>query len=285
MNLMTMKTIRTLAAVACLILLPLTVSYAQPPKGHLIIVGGGGRTKAITQAIIDLSGGPDAKILVIATASGNPAGAAKSFITEIQKSGVKNLTWIAPTRAQSEDAAFVRKALDGVGGIYFTGGSQKRITDTLQGTLFHKELMKFYENGGMIGGTSAGAAMMSEIMITGSRIDGSDEAFNTIAPKMVETTVGMGFLKGVIVDQHFLKRSRENRLFSVAFDHPDYVCMGIDEATALIVSNGTDIEIVGRSSVTVIEPSGSSIKVDPRSHYGGEARVLLLFEGDRYQVK
>ena len=280
-----MKITRKLAAIVCLLLSASFLSYAQAPKGHLVIIGGGGRTKSITQALIRLSGGPDAKILVISTASADPADAGEGFIEDIRKSGARNLTWIAPTRAQSEDPAYVRKALDGVGGIYFTGGSQKRITDTLLNTLLHKEITKLYENGAMIGGTSAGAAMMSEIMITGDRIDGTNEGFKSISPNMVATTEGMGFLKGVIVDQHFLKRSRENRLFSVAFDHPEYVCMGIDEATALLVSNGTDIEVLGRSSVMVIEPVRSSIKVDPRNDYGGEAHVLLLFAGDRYRIE
>lgn len=280
-----MKTMHTLTAVVCLLLSASFLSDAQAPKGHLVIIGGGGRTKSITQALIRLSGGPEAKILVISTASGNPAEAGESFIEVITKSGAKNLDWIAPTRAQSENPAYVRKVLDGVGGIYFTGGSQKRITDTLRGTLLHKEITKLYESGAMIGGTSAGAAMMSEIMITGDRVDGSKEAFNSISPDLVATTEGMGFLKGVIVDQHFMKRSRENRLFSVAFDHPEYLCMGIDEATAIVVSNGTDIEVLGRSNVMVIEPAGSSVKVDPRSNYGGEARVLLLIAGDRYQIR
>lgn len=279
-----MKTMRSLTAVVCLLISASFLSYAQAPKGHLVIIGGGGRTKSITQALIRLSGGPDARILVISTASGNPEEAGEGFIDDIRKSGAKNLTWIAPTRAQSESPAYVRKVLDGVGGIYFTGGSQKRITDTLRGTLLHREITKLYENGAMIGGTSAGAAMMSEIMITGDRVDGTKEAFNSISPNMVATTEGMGFLKGVIVDQHFLKRSRENRLFSVAFDHPEYVCMGIDEATALIVSNGTDIEVRGRSTVMVIEPVKSSVKADPRSNYGGEARILLLVAGDHYQI-
>lgn len=279
-----MKTMRSLTAVVCLLISASFLSYAQAPKGHLVIIGGGGRTKSITQALIRLSGGPEARILVISTASGNPEEAGEGFIDDIRKSGAKNLTWIAPTRAQSESPAYVRKVLDGVGGIYFTGGSQKRITDTLRGTLLHQEITKLYENGAMIGGTSAGAAMMSEIMITGDRVDGTKEAFNSISPNMVATTEGMGFLKGVIVDQHFLKRSRENRLFSVAFDHPEYVCMGIDEATALIVSNGTDIEVRGRSTVMVIEPVKSSVKADPRSNYGGEARILLLVAGDHYQI-
>ena len=279
-----MRIIRTLTAVACLLLSASFLSDAQTPKGHLVIIGGGGRTKSITQALIQLSGGPDARILVISTAASNPEGAGESFIEDIRKSGARNLTWIAPTRAQSENPAYVRKVLDGVGGIYFTGGSQNRITDTLRNTLLHREIQKLYENGAMIGGTSAGAAMMSEIMITGKRIDGSDETFNAISPNMVGMTEGMGFLKGVIVDQHFLKRSRENRLFSVALEHPEYVCMGIDEATALIVSNGTDIEVKGRSSVMVIEPAAHSVKVDPRGNYGGEARVLMLVAGDRYHV-
>ena len=92
-------------------------------------------------------------------------------------------------------------------------------------------------------------------------------------------------IKGAIIDQHFLKRSRENRLFSVAFDNPECVCIGIDEATALVVTKGREIEVIGRSSVMVIEPDPKSIRVDKNYNYAGKAKVRLLFEGDKFKLK
>ena len=155
----------------------------------------------------------------------------------------------------------------------------------MRGTLLHERLMKLYMDGGMISGSSAGAAMMSEKMLTGSRVDHSDEGFKDIAPDMVEIVEGMGFIKGAIIDQHFLKHSRENRLFSVAFDNPECVCIGIDEATALVVTKGREIEVIGRSSVMVIEPDPKSIRVDKNNNYSGKAKVRLLFEGDKFKLK
>ena len=280
-----MKYLRKLSALLCLLLSVSVLSHAQTPKGHLVIIGGGGRTEAIDQALVSLSGGADARMLVISTAGANPAKDGEKFIKEIKKAGIKKLAWIAPTRAESENPDYVKKALEGVGGVFFTGGQQSRIIDTLRGTLLHRQLYRLYEEGGMIGGTSAGAAMMSEVMITGGRTDHSDEGFKSISRNIVRCTEGMGFIQGVIIDQHFLKRSRENRLFSIAFDYPEVVCIGIDEATSIVVSNGADLEVVGRSSVMVIEPDPASVKVSARGDYGGQARVLLLFEGDRYHVK
>ena len=279
-----MKTLHFLAVTVCLLFSTAFIALAQAPKGHLVIIGGGGMTKSIDKALINHSGGPDAKILVISTASGNPEEAAHSFISRMKKAGAKNLSWIAPTRAQANDPAYV-KVLDGVTGIYFTGGQQHRITDTLRNSLLHKKLQKMYEDGAMIGGTSAGAAMMTEIMIKGGRVDGDTIGFKTISPNMVKTLDGMGFLKGAIVDQHFLKRARENRLFSIIFEHPECVGIGIDEATAIVVSNGKEIEVLGKSSVMVLEPDPSTIRVDERNNFAGEARLRIFFEGDRFQLK
>ncbi|MBO4570360.1 MAG: cyanophycinase [Bacteroidales bacterium] len=279
-----MKALRIVAALCCLVLVSF-LSEAKTPKGHLVIVGGGGRTDKIGQAYIQYSGAPEATFLVIGTASDTPMEAAESFAASIKKMGAGETRCIAPTRAECNDPEYVNKVMEGVGGVFFCGGKQHRITDAIRGTLLHERLMKLYEEGGMISGSSAGAAMMSEKMLTGSRVDHSEEGFKDIAPDMVEIVEGMGFIKGAIIDQHFLKRSRENRLFSVAFDHPECVCIGIDEATAIVVSKGRDIEVLGRSSVMIIEPDRKSIRVDKNYNYAGNARIKLLFEGDKYRLK
>ena len=279
-----MKTFRLVAVAVCILLLS-AFADAATPKGHLVIVGGGGRTNSITEAYLKYSNSPESVFLVIGTASETPMEVAESFAESIKKAGAGETRCIAPTRAECNDPAYVDKVMEGVGGVFFCGGKQHRITNTFRGTLFHERLMKFYYDGGLISGTSAGAAMMSEKMLTGSRVDHSDEGFKDIAPDMVEIVDGMGFIKGAIIDQHFLKRSRENRLFSVAFDNPECVCFGIDEATALVVTKGREIEVLGRSSVMVIEPDPKSIRVDKNYNYAGKAKVRLLFEGDKFKLK
>lgn len=279
-----MKKFRFIAAAVCIILFS-ALADAATPKGHLVIVGGGGRTDKITEAYLKYSNSPEAVFLVIGTASETPMEAAESFAASIKKAGAGETRCIAPTRAECNDPAYVDKVMEGVGGVFFCGGKQSRITDNIRGTLLHERLMKLYYDGGMISGSSAGAAMMSEKMITGSRVDHSEEGFKDIAPDMVEVVEGMGFIKGAIIDQHFLKRSRQNRLFSVAFDNPECVCIGIDEATALVVTKGREIEVLGKSSVTIIEPDRKSIRIDPKYNYAGNAKVKILFEGDKYKLK
>ena len=279
-----MKKLHITAAISFLMMFSIAAGAASP-KGHLVIVGGGGRTDKITEAYLTYSGSPESVFLIVGTASETPMETAESFAASLEKAGAGERRCIAPTREQCNDPEYVNKVMEGVGGVFFCGGKQSRITDTIRGTLLHERMLRLYEEGGLISGSSAGAAMMSEKMISGKRVDGGDAPFNGITPNTVETVEGMGFIKGAIIDQHFLKRSRENRLFSVAFDNPECTCIGIDEATAIVVSNGRDIEVIGRSSVMIIEPERKSVKVGPQNNFAGNAKVRILFEGDKYRLK
>jgi len=259
------------------------------PKGHLLIIGGGTRTTEVMQRFVDLAGGKDARFLIISTA-GLPEERGEGGVKELNGLGVKKVQWIAPMeREQCNDPEYVEKVMKGVTGVFFTGGQQSRILKAFGGTLFHERLRQMYEDGGIIGGTSAGAAMMTDPMTGGGPIhkDPKDEkdGFTSIEKGNVKFTKGMGFLHGAVVDQHFFKRSRENRLFSAALDKPEFVHIGIDEATGLLVSNGRDIEIVGESNVMIVEPVPGTIKVDKNGHYGTPAMtVRLLIAGDTYTI-
>lgn len=264
---------------------------AGAPKGHLVIIGGGGTTPAIQRAMIDYAGGTNAVLLAITTAGGEEGGkGGESFVRTYSALGVARVRWAQPTRQQSDDPRYVEELLRGVTGIFFTGGKQRRIVQAHRGTLLHRRMLAMYEEGAVIGGTSAGAAMMSDPMITGARNDPKAKEpqpfeFKTIAKGMVETVEGMGFVKGIIVDQHFIKRSRENRLFSVALDHPQYTCVGIDEATAIVVSGGDRFTVVGKNSVMVIAPGARGVKTNAHGDYGArDLKVSLLVDGDTFQM-
>jgi cyanophycinase len=130
-------------------------------------------------------------------------------------------------RKVANDPEFV-KPLTEATGVWLTGGDQVRLATTYHGTLVEKELQKVLARGGAVGGTSAGAAIMSSLMIAG----GSQEA---------EVGTGFGLLAGVVIDMHFQNRNRLHRLLGVLARHPECTGVGIDEETALVVRGGTAV--------------------------------------------
>ncbi len=277
-----MKYLKLIAAAVVMFSLSAISSARTAPKGHLLIIGGGERPDYMIERFIDLAGGRQAQFLVIYNASDvyrDP------FLEQLASLGVKNVRAFAPTREQADDPEFV-KVLDGVTGVFFTGGSQAKIVRALRGTLLHRKLAEMYEKGGIIGGTSAGAGMMSDPMIVGNSKNADPEGVNAVGEDQVNISEGMGFFKGAVIDQHFFKRKRANRMISGALEHPDHTFFGIDESTALLVSEGNKVEVIGLSNVMVIEPGAKGVKNDSRGHYGTSGvRMRLLVEGDRYRVR
>jgi cyanophycinase len=127
--------------------------------------------------------------------------------------------------------------------VWFSGGDQSRITERYLGTATEKALRALHARGGTIGGTSAGAAIMSGVMITGGQTEAS-------------LGTGFDFLPGFVVDQHFVKRNRKGRLLGVLDKHPGFVGLGIDEATAAVVT-GRTIKAVGASTLSVFLSPGA----------------------------
>ena len=261
-------------------------SAPQAPKGHLVIIGGGARPDYMMDRFFDYGGGKDKPFVVITTASDNPGKTMVQMTEEFKRRGVENVRAVAPTRSQAGNEAYVDSLLDGVSGIYFSGGSQNRIADSLRCTLLHERLMKIYTDGGVIGGTSAGAGMMSDPMIVRNHKDGADVPVNYIQENFVYMLPGMGFLEGVLIDQHFIKRARENRSFSAVLEHPDMVLMGIDESTALIVSSGTEFEVCGESCVMVMEVDPKNVTRSEKGLLGTSGMtVRILLPGDTYSLR
>jgi cyanophycinase len=135
-------------------------------------------------------------------------------------------------------------------GVFFTGGDQARIMDVLADAALLTALKARFAAGVAFGGTSAGAAVMSARMITG------EGDFTVIDGDEVEVRPGLGLVEGVIVDQHFVTRQRENRLFGLVLKHPGERGVGIDEETALLVSGGRYAEVVGKGPVMLVDAKG-----------------------------
>lgn len=219
------------------------------PKGSLVIVGGGGTPDAVRKKFIDLAGGAaKAKIVVIPTAGEDADSTKESDMEEYlepwRKQGAASLLLLhTRSHEKANDPEFTR-AIDEATGVWFGGGDQSRITEAYLGTNAEKAFRRVLERGGVIGGTSAGAAIMSKVMITG----GGEKA---------TAGAGLGYLPGAVVDQHALKRSRLNRLVGVVADHPELIGIAIDEATALVVEPD-EWHVLGKSYVVFYRPATSA---------------------------
>jgi cyanophycinase len=257
-----------------------------PTKGHLVIIGGGRIYSNILQRFVELAGGAaHARIIVIPMASSDPVDSGHSQVEEFKSLGVTDVKAVLVRREQATSPE-VLASLDPATGIFFTGGDQARLATNLVGTAVQQKLLALYNRGSVIGGTSAGAAIMSEVMITGDQQlhPQAKDGFTTIEKGNVVTTAGLGFLTNAIVDQHFIARKRENRLFGLILEHPNLLGIGIDEDTAVIVAPDGTLEVIGERSVMIFDARRSPpCKVDSHSNLAGRnVSTHLLVAGDRF---
>lgn len=242
---------------------PATPAMAELP-GPLVIVGGGGMPAGLREQLVKLAGGDKARIVVVPTASAaaDDPNELDGFLKpwrDLNPASVELLH--TRDRATADTPAFVKPLLDATA-VWFSGGDQSRLTAAYGGTLTEKELHELHARGGVLGGTSAGAAVMSDLMITG----GNDRA---------TTAAGLGFLPGFVVDQHFTARNRQKRLLGVIAGHPDRVGLGIDEGTA-VVARGRTLRVVGDGAATVVLAAGAGRKELVQTTKAG--RELDLFQ-------
>ena len=194
-----------------------------------MLMGGGDRPPAALARFAQWAGGDDARVLVVAWASSEPAESFASIREDFAPYRFARLEMAPqPPIGASERAALVRQ-IERATGVFFAGGDQGRIMDVLRDQGLLAALRERYGKGVVFGGTSAGTACMSSIMITG------EGDFTVIDADKVEVRAGLGLLPGVILDQHFVKRQRQNRLFGLVLKHPGRLGLGIDEGSALLV--------------------------------------------------
>lgn len=236
------------------LLLSACAAFAQAPaaKGTLVIVGGGGFPPAVQAAFFAACGGKGGVVGVIPTATSDPDGALREWKTDLESAGLTLVPLDVRTRADASKPELLAAARRCTG-YWFTGGDQNLVGEKIVGTPLQALIRERYADGAGVGGTSAGAAIMSRIMLTGDDRHGK-EALSEFGVGAYQTREGMGFLPpGILIDQHFLRRSRENRLFSLVMEHRDHLGLGIDEATALVVKGGL-ATVVGDRSVMVFDP-------------------------------
>jgi cyanophycinase len=263
-------------------------TWAQTPKvSRLVIVGGAEdrlQDRIILRKFSEYCGGPQARIRIITAASADPQGVWQSYREAFHALGVGNVDRLAIDDRESAQAPAVQAEILQADGIFMSGGDQSKLMGTLWGTAAYESLhQSFHLNRCCIGGTSAGAAVMSRHMIAQgpSVLRPSKEA--------VDTDIGLGLLSQAVVDQHFSERRRLPRLLSTLAMRPDLLGVGIDEDTALVIERGVGIEVIGQGTVTLVDPSQMQSNVDDLEVLDQiemlGVQLHLLPAGHRYTVK
>jgi cyanophycinase len=261
------------------------------PRGTLLIVGGGTQPQELVKHFVDLAGGPGKAriaILPMATSAAAEAGAEKE--AQLDSLGADSFV-LNFNRAHADDDSLVKKVRTATG-IWFPGGDQSLLTAALGGSAVLREIHERYDAGAVVGGTSAGAAVMSDSMITGNQyypglataVDSS--SFTRIARRAIEIVPGLGFVHNAIVDQHFIRRQRENRLISVVLERPSLLGVGIDEGTALKVTPDGKWLVLGKSAVMILDARRARTNAAHAPVLGAtDIRMSLLPAGSTYDPR
>jgi cyanophycinase len=261
-------------------------AFSQNSQGTLFIIGGGSRPASLINEMIDAS---DLKkggyAIVLPMASSKPQENTASGVKQLVDNGVSAAVGFHFEKGETPSPSKL-DSLKNATLIYITGGSQSRFMDVVEGTAIETAILACFNNGGTITGTSAGAAVMSEKMINGKQAlyPDADGGFRVIEKGNTALANGLGLIKTAIIDQHFVKRSRHNRLMTLAMEYPELKCIGIDESTAIIVK-GKKARVVGLSQVLVYDGSKGKTKTQG-SKLGMEGIKLSVYlDGDTFSIK
>ena len=221
-------------------------------KGPLIVIGGreereSHEERKILREVVRLGCATSGKLIIVTAATNSPEDVAQAYITTFAELGAKDVQLLdIRTREDAFDDTNLAK-LDDAGCIFFTGGDQLRITSQIGGTPVFRRMLEIHDAGGVIAGTSAGAAAVPETML----ISGASEA--SLRVDKLGMAPGLGVLRGVVIDSHFAERGRIGRLLAAVAQNPYNLGIGIDEDTALIVEDETRGRVMGSGAVYVID--------------------------------
>jgi cyanophycinase len=273
---------------------PAQATEAPATKGSLVIIGGALRpdNAPVWERIVQLGGGQGARIAVFASASANPEKAGAALVERLNKYGAN--AFFVPVAVRltgtdyqaAADNPELAKAVRSAGGAYFAGGDQARITRALRrpdgsNTLVLDALWDLYRRGGVIAGTSAGAAIMSSTMFGHPK-----PVLATLKLGLTdgqEITPGLGFIgDDVFVDQHLLVRGRFARMLPAMLQKGYKLGLGIDENTAMIVGPKRDVEVIGYKGALVVDLSNANARQGDFNV--SNVRLSYLDNGDRYNI-
>ncbi|MBK8984341.1 MAG: cyanophycinase [Ignavibacteria bacterium] len=260
--------------------------YKEDIGSEVLIIGGAEdklNERHILRKFVEMSGGADASILVIPIPSDFPIATAALYTGIFEKMGVKSVKILKATSSKDFINLNSREELDGITGVFLTGGDQMRLTSIVGGTIFLEELKIKIKNGTVIAGSSAGAAGFSSTMIVRGE--------PTVQPlkDSIRLCPGLGILQNIIIDQHFTQRARITRLITAVSYNPSNLGIGIDENTAIHIRRDGILEVLGSGTVTIIDGSNVSYNTiaeveesEPYSIIG--LQINILNRGVRYDL-
>ena len=238
-------------------------------SGSLVIAGGNARiAPEIFEKFIELSGGPEARIVIVPTANGTRdfGPAYQGRILEIfHRFGARNIEFMHTDDRRLANSYDFTLTIHQATGVWFLGGRQWRLADAYLDTATEDALWDLLRRGGAIGGSSAGATIQGSYLVRG------DTKTNTIM--MGDHEEGFGFLQNSAIDQHLLRRNRQFDLVEVIQAKPDLLGIGLDEGTAIVVQ-GSSFEVIGVSYVAIYD---NNVMTSERPFY-------LLSPGDRFDL-
>jgi len=272
--------------------------YAAEPvaKGSLVIIGGNLRADnaEVWQRIVQLAGGPGARIAVFPSAAANPSAVGEAVVNRFKQYGAD--AFLVPLAVKLEDSDYRKVAEDAglaesvrtAGGVFFVGGDQARITKALvREDSNHSAMLDavwdVYLKGGVVAGSSAGAAIMSSTMFYAPKT-----VFATLRAGVndgQEIAPGLGFIgDDVFIDQHLLVRGRFARMIPAMLKKGYKLGLGIDENTAMVVDSKRRVEIVGHKGALLIDLSQATTQEDSVGFNVSNAVISYLDRGDKYDL-
>ncbi|NMG18779.1 cyanophycinase [Brasilonema bromeliae] len=259
---------------------------ASEIKRQLVIIGGAEDKEGdcqILREFVRYAGGTKARIVIMTAATELPREVGQNYIRVFERLGAEDVRILDTESREDASSSTALEAVSKATGIFFTGGDQGRITSVLKDTELDAAIHQRFSEGIVVGGTSAGAAVMPDVMI----VEGDSET----NPRMeiVDLGPGLAFLPGVVIDQHFSQRGRLGRLVAALAQQPVVLGFGIDENTAMVVTDD-QFEVVGQGCVTVVDDSevvhsnvDEILKDEPLAVCG--AKLHILPHGYKFDLK
>ena len=294
--------VRAAMVVAMSISMMLTVQQATaagaeaPPKGSLVIAGGAvrGDNTVIWQRVVQLAGGPGARIAVLPSAAGNPVRSGATAAAGLNRQGAN--AFVVPLAVRMKDRDYRRdadddsiaKSIRDAGGVYFSGGDQALITQALvrpdgSRSKVLEAIWDVYRRGGVIFGTSAGAAIMSTTMYYEAKT-----VFGTLSEGVNgrELALGLGFVgDDIFIDQHLLARGRFARMLPAMLKKGYKLGIGIDENSAVVINAQREVEVLGYQGALLVDLTRATVNSDIKDFNLQNARLSYLDRGDKYDLK
>ena len=225
-------------------------------QGPVMPIGGAEETEPggeILERFVDLAGGSDARIAIIPTASDDPQRSGEGYAELFRKLGAKKADWLRVEQRSDANTEEPLSLLREATGMFITGGDQTRLVELIVGTLVMECIRTRNADGVVAAGTSAGASILSTLMMAGGTGVGGDSNGSAARKGMVDVVAGFGLLQDIIIDQHFSQRGRLGRLLSVFAGTPGLIGVGLDEDTAVLIDREGTLEVLGSNMVTIVD--------------------------------